>query len=425
MTLRRLLAVAGGLGLLTGLVLALALPANEPLRAQTAAPTIGKQSTARVKHVPGEPRFEVRPGSVRLALRVRDPAGAAPWAVRLVESRAILDQVGRPPRRTAWAQCAQLGRLVGGRFGWITEAAGFADVRPSERARVPEACQSRRRLMGREVATSLITIVRAGRDGVPGPARTIAFGRLGRRATDVKLTYRGQARPGRVEGGAFLTFAPADPGVRDLRVRLSFSGGPDRDRDLSGAVSAGEIASVVRLNQGTPQIGNERIVARTPDPAGGPPYGLLAVRSSRPGQWCPGQSTRILGRRGGFFDTRLEIFRADISGFFCGDDRSPLTTRRPVQILLSRSGASQGQDVEAGRIQRRSLPGRTILTGTAHPSVRVLEVITSRDQRTLVPDRQTGAFITAYDGNLPGESVKVTASLTDGTQHTARLGTSP
>lgn len=423
MSARRVAVFAAALGLLAGFVLALVLPRERAADTQAPAATVGSARKPPPERRPGEPRFEVLRGSVRVALRVGDPEGRAAWAVRLVESRAVLDRVGRPPRRTAWARCAQLGRIVAGRFGWITQARGFTAVAPEESAEIPQTCQSRRVLSRRSAASSLVTVTRTDDRGQVVPARTVAFGRLGPRARAVELRDRSTPIHGRRQGDAFLIFARADPGIRDLRLRVGFDRGADLDRDLSGILDASELPRVVRRFQSTPQRATERVVARAPDPAGAAPYGIVAARSSRPGQWCPGQSTRIVGRRGGFLDNRLELFRVGLSGFFCGDDRYPLTRRRPVELQISSSGAQPGQEAASGRIERRSLPGSTVLSGRARREVRSLEVVTSRDLRTLVPDRLTGAFITAYDGNLPGEDVVVTATLADGTRRTSTLET--
>jgi len=43
-----------------------------------------------------EQRFEVRRGSVRLALRAADPNGRAPWAMRLLDNRSVIERPGRP-----------------------------------------------------------------------------------------------------------------------------------------------------------------------------------------------------------------------------------------------------------------------------------------------------------------------------------------
>lgn len=420
MTPRRVALLALLAGLLVGALLAVALPRAAPLRAGARAITSPPSSAAGPRHRRGDPRFEVRPGSVRLALVARDPAGAAPWAVRLIESRAVVDRFGGGTRALAWTRCAQLGRMVAGRFGWITQARGFTPVPAVAIPEVPETCQTPRVLAGRNAATSLVTLVRADAGGHLAPAHTIAFGRLGARTRSITLTDRNRPVAGRTVGQAFLAFARADPGIHDLRLRIAFAGLPAIDRDLSGTIGAPRPSGPLARHQGRPVAGTERVVARTPDPAGGAPYGLLAVRSSRPGQFCVGQPTQILGARAGSVDNHLELFRAQASGYFCGDDRFPLTRRRPLQTSLSTGGAQLGQEAP-GRLLRRSLAGSSVLAGTAWHGVRSIEVTTSRDQRTLQPDRTTGAFITAYDGNFPGETIAVTATLPDGTRSSVKL----
>src|SRR5262249_13707406 len=64
-------------------------------------------------------------GPVRIVLRTPDPHGGPPWAVRTFAMRMPDHVVGwsrgepRPRVPFTWHRCAQLGRVVGGTFGWI------------------------------------------------------------------------------------------------------------------------------------------------------------------------------------------------------------------------------------------------------------------------------------------------------------------
>ncbi|WP_354697305.1 hypothetical protein DSM112329_02928 [Paraconexibacter sp. AEG42_29] len=403
-------------GLLLGTLLALTLREDQapaPLR-QPATLTVSAGSVHARQ--PGDPRFEVR-GPVRIALRVADPDGRPDWAVRLVESRAVVKTPGAPIYTSAWLRCAHLGRIVDGRFGWINDTGAFTPVAPTALDSVPHTCGSARRLAGRDAASDLISLIRTAPDGEVDAARTVAFGRTGPATADVTLTDRGRPITGTVRGGAFLLFGPPDPGPRDLRLQLRFRGLASIDRDLSGIRRGGPTDTG---HQETPIPGTERIAARTPDPAGGPPFGIAVSKAKTAGVWCPAQPRRVVGRRVGSLDRALGVFRAGVTAVTCPNDRFPLTDDAPLRASIS---ASQGRsdDAETDRVQRRSQSGTTLISGQARSDVRTLEVATSRDVRTLQPDPVTGTFITAYNGELPLETVTITATLQDRTTRVQRI----
>ncbi len=412
MKARPILLAAVLVGLLVGAGLAFALPRTAQRPAAVAVtPTLS--TDVEVALDPFAPRYETR-GSTRIPLRVADPGGGAPWAVRLFQGRARTRMPNKDVYLSPWALCAQLGRLVGGRFGWITDRDGFQPVPVEGRDRLPETCQTARGLAREGAATRLLTTVRLGRDGQPGASRTILFGRT--RGARAQLEDRGRPLAGNSRQGAFLTFGPTDPALRDLGLRVKRTEAAPKRTGLSGALGGGDALPSNAAHQGRPVLGSERVAARAPDPAGGPAYGLLAARSTRPGEWCVGSATRLLGRRPGFLNTRLETFQAQYENVLCPDDRYPLDENTPVAFSFERAAATPGEDTDAGRVQRRGLPGASRVFGRAAPGVRTLEITTSRDIRTLAPDPTTGAWIATYEGNLPGEEITVTAVFADGTR---------
>lgn len=420
MSVRRLVRYALLGGLLAGVLLAVLLPrGGAPGGGARSRPPLLIGSSSDGPVLAGDPHHEIR-GPVRIAVRAADPGGRAPWAVRLFDDRAVIDHPRRMAYQGAWVRCAQLGRIVAGRFGWITPAGDFTPVAPEDAEAAPRTCLTARRLGRRDAATALVSLLAdGGRDGAP--ARTIAFGRTGRQVTGVTLTDRGRPVRGAAGGGGFLTFGPPDPGPRDLRLRLRFSHARPVNRDLSGLRVAGPVD---RGHQQRPIAGTERIVARAPDPEGGPPYGILAARAPRAGEWCPAQAARVVGRRGGVVDGRLGTFVPLAYAFTCPNHRYPLTRRTPLGVSIAGS-IGRFATGGAGRIQRRSQPGSTIVSGRAHTDVRTLEIATSRDVRTLQPDPITHSFLTAYDGTLPRESITITATFTDGTHRTIVLAHGP
>ena len=69
-------------------------------------------------------------------------------------------------------------------------------------------------------------------------------------------------------------------------------------------------------------------------------------------------------------------------------------------------------------MQLRRLHDRTVLHGRATHDVVAVTFTTSRDVRTVVPDPRTHVVMAVYDGTFPGEHVKVTARLRDGSTRT-------
>jgi hypothetical protein len=164
-----------------------------------------------------------------------------------------------------------------------------------------------------------------------------------------------------------------------------------------------------------------QLLARAPDPAGGLAYGLGGVRSDR-GGWCLTQPQRVVGDRVGSVDFDLGTFA---EAFFpvteCSLPNDPLRERHPIGSVYS-LGAGGGPEVEnAGaaarraRVERRTLPGTTIVAGTARADVRSITIATPRDVRTIVPTSPAHAFIAVYDGGFPTGRIVTTAHFADGT----------
>ncbi len=71
---------------------------------------------------------------------------------------------------------------------------------------------------------------------------------------------------------------------------------------------------------------------------------------------------------------------------------------------------------------RRTLPGRTILSGVTRSDVASVTIATPRDVRTLVPTRRAHAFVVAYDGTFPTGEVVITSTFDDGATQVMKLG---
>lgn len=440
MSLRRIFLTALVLGVLGGALAAVLLPrdAQPPARAATGAAAdaldprpapVGDLSRPRVEPAVGQPRelsFVQRRlrGRPRIELRQADPLGGPDWAIRTFRAdRKAEDHPGRAIGRN---HCAQLGRLYRGRFGWVDARNVF---RPAsiQFTGAPSWCGSRRADLGGEPHFQAFARITDPDRGVARPVQGVAWGIAGA-AGQTTLTADGRPLP--VPGtptGAFLAVGDAGLDPRSVRLEVRYPGRPDVRR---GGADARHSPVDFRSDlppenrPARPAAGAApRLVARVPDPAGGLPWGVEAIRAERGGH-CVSSEGRIVGEQLGGVDYILGTFKPR-SDFFngCPTPSRPLTRRKPLAFAygggaaedLLRSGANDG------RRARRTLPGRFSITGRAHAAVRSITIATPRDVRTLRPAPGSGAFLAVYDGGFPTGEVVLTSRLEGGAVSTERF----
>jgi hypothetical protein len=102
-----------------------------------------------------------------------------------------------------------------------------------------------------------------------------------------------------------------------------------------------------------------------------------------------------------------------------GDYEPKLRLRQPV--LFGAQGGSGPQLPGEGpptpsraQIERRTLPGRTIITGIAQPDVLSVTIATPSDVRTLRPSGPHHVLIVVYDGQFFRGQITATIALRDG-----------
>lgn len=375
-------------------------PAGDPRRPRIAA----------ARPVPrGVGMVQLRPrGPIRVELRVPDPRGGPDWAVRTFVADRVTPPEGRRPGVDpviGRPRCAQLGRIVGGRFGRIDAANTFRPVPVAYRV-APLWCGSRLpALGGRPPHLDLRVRITDPRAGAARALQTVAWGMAGS-GTRPRMRVRGRsvAVP-RTPSGVAL--AVGGPEVRPGQVELVADG-----RRATGGGGGGEAATAM-------------VDARAPDPHGGLPYGV-AVTGDRAaaGDVCATGPGRVVGDRVGFVDHEPGTMdTATLSRFSCTGRQAPLTRARPFTFGAQSGGSADepGADPLAGRAARRTLRGLTIIHGRALPEVTRLTIATPRDVRTLIPSKRFGTFLAAYDGTFPTGEVVMTATLRDGTTRTQRL----
>lgn len=339
------------------------------------------------------------PRGARIAVQQPSTAGGAPWAVRTFTST----QRGRTLR------CAQLGRLDGGRFGWIAPG---GSLRPARFAStdVPTVCDSPRFLVRIDLQILRVTLTTDPATGPLAPAQTVTWGHAAPGITRIRTAGTTIT----VAGGAFLHVEPG-PGPRGPAPgELHFSDGDRKTFDRAPPDPP--------RPRDTPDT-DLTVAVRAPDPAGGLPWAVLAARSAR-GETCLSSPDRVLGNRLGSLDARLGLF----SGALMADTtRCPEPRRSPTRASPARldTGLHSGPDVNAasGRTQLRRLDRRTVLSGRVHPDVVAVTLRTPRDVRTLVPSRIGHAILAVYDGAFPAGEITATSRFRDGRRVTQNVTT--
>lgn len=434
---KQLIACGLGVGVCAGVIASVAIPQTRSPglpQAAVAAPVppaaVGVRRTARARETPREGGFvHLRAaGPVRVAVTVPDPRGGPPWAVRQFRAdRLAPDDPGGTGAGHVIGRnrCVQLGRLHAGRFGWLTSDGTFRPIGLSLSG-APTQCLSRRPDLGGRPWGESITTMTDPRRPAAEPVQTVVFGLAGAAARDPRLTVAGQ--PAALERGAagtLLAVLPADTMRSDLRLTVRYPG-----RGTIPIIPARRVDSPLPRRfahrAGRPAPGAKALLAaQAPDPDGGLPHGLDAKKASG-GGFCVGQGGRVVGDRVGHVDYALDILRGDGGGFMshCPANRgrpgARLPDGRPLPpFSLSTSwgggiGAEPGEDPRAGRIARRSLPGRVVFSGTAEPNVRYLTFATPSDVRTIAPSGPAHAFLIVYAGGFPTGPTIVTTTFDDG-----------
>ncbi len=134
----------------------------------------------------------------------------------------------------------------------------------------------------------------------------------------------------------------------------------------------------------------------------------------------------MVGDRVGTVDYELGILRESDGAFAngCPAPRTRPTRARPLHFGYSTGGGlgmSRAEDPVPGRIARRTVRGRLVIDGTAHPDVRSITIATPRDVRTIVPSRRARAFLLVYEGGFPTGEITMTARFADGTTRRERF----
>jgi hypothetical protein len=356
------------------------------------------------------PAFEIPVrGSVRDTLHATDPAGGAAWVLRSWEAlpnpRANFG--GSRPRIFTCIQVgvAQGGTLVEPRVGSAPQPLVVGEETPGSGG---ARCNEPKDLLRMRYMLQAEGYLDDPYTYAPHATRTVLSGELPAAATDPVLLGIGPPRRLSVDANhAFLIVLPG----RDWRAS------PHITYRLHGrTVGAGQSA---RFPLGA---GPFLAQARAPDPNGGAPWGFAAKKN------CSTATGRIIEGRLAHIDEQNGVFSDGPSmtsaGSSCAtrpSSREPAAERtRQVRFDLQQANVYQalpGQSetsLTVPEIERRTLPGRTIITGVARGDVMSVTLSTPRDVRTLRPSGPLHVLIAVYDGEFFRGKIVATIRLRDG-----------
>lgn len=407
MTRARLALLVVLVGVLAGAVGAFALP--RPVTAIPSPPRLDVARTAPSAHLPRglSLGIDVLPGTRRVVVRAPDPAGGPGWAIETLRGRFQLPP-GVPRKRIGrelfgLRTCLRLGRVVGGRFGWLDGSGTFRPTGASSQE-APTRCRRDGDLDPLKYEQT--TWVSHPTFGPAVPLAQVVWGRAAGPVAVRKET--GGDLGATTSGGAFLAFAPVGGAVPALVVTATAADGRTR------ALRADDpLLRMRRLK--TPA----RLGAQAPDPEGGAPYGVSVGRLAD-GRWCFGNAGRVVDGRVGDIDPRLDTF-FDQTGFAyqCGPDHPikakyrALTRTRPLAYGFL-TGGPPGP-ASAGRVALRTLSSTTVFAGIARSDVRAVRVRAPTQTRVLRPSGPAHAFVVPFNGTFPSGRVSFDVTFTDGT----------
>jgi hypothetical protein len=432
MKLRILLLGGLAAGAAGGAIAAVAIPQTTAVRAIAPAPApavtpaavgVRRVAARRMPPVRGDVQWRPR-GPAHIAVRVADPRGGPPWAVRTFFAERVVParHGGGESRVVGHSRCVQLGRVYRGRFGWLTADGTFRAVARSYRG-APIQCVSRRAdAAGRPVAEVVTTITEPERAAAE-PVQTVLYGVAGPAARDLRLDVGGRAVALRHGSGGSL-LALLAPGTPQSAPRLT-ARYPRR-----GSVTILPLSFGGHYAPGAAHPRRDlapELTAQAPDPDGGLPFGMAVTRGSD-GDLCTKLEGRVVGDRVGSVDYELDLLRVEqpppagcpLSQAVARGAPAPVGRRPPFTLEIAIGGRAElpGADPAAGRVARRSLPGRVTYSGIADADVRHLTFATPSDVRTIAPTGPAHAFVIVYAGTFPTGTVTITTTFRDG--HTRR-----
>ncbi|HEY7633874.1 MAG TPA: hypothetical protein VH817_24450, partial [Thermoleophilaceae bacterium] len=332
----------------------------------------------------------------------------------------------RPGRLLGHDLCAQLGRIYQGHFGWIDARHRFRPV-GFQYEEAPIQCGERWRDARSSPVLTRTTLITDPLQTEAQPTETVIWGIAGSLLRGVALQgpriHDLHPKPSR--RGAFL--ALADP-TGPSKVTAHFRYAQRRPKTLAlNPTRFGPVPPPFNRFQHGMILGTERLEARAPDPTGGLAWGIEASRTTK-GGFCAWDVGRVVGSQVGNVNYALGTID-DPHAQPCLQKiqfppKMPLSISEQYGAGASFPGES-GADPDLGRVALRTLPGRSVISGLARPTVREFTIETPRDVRTIIPSPRAHAFIIVYDGSFPAGNTVIRVTFNDGTHRVQRMPNYP
>jgi hypothetical protein len=349
--------------------------------------------------------------SVRETLRAKDPAGGPEWALRSWQGspnpRADFG-AGYHPKRFV---CVQVGEVEDGEL--LEPRTGAPPLPLSVDASLEAGvggCNAPSDLRRFGPLAEAVSYVDDPYAYSPRPLRTVVWGMLPLDASHPMLLGAGAPQPLALDANhALFAVLPGRYWDAPLRISAVIDG---------RTVTRGAMQSF----PGPPAPATPQ--ARAPDPNGGAPWGFAA---SADGSTDYG---RILDGRFAVIEARNGSLHSGPDGWSGGGNGPALREPPPVRFDSNggpEEGAFEERPTSLSRpeIERRTSPGRTIITGVADADVVSVTLATPRDVRTLRPSGPQHVLIVVYDGQFFGGEITATIQLRDGRTVTEAVPNGP
>jgi len=342
--------------------------------------------------------------TVRETLRARDPAGGPEWALRSWQGRPNprANFGGSPPARFV---CVQAGVVEGSRL--LRPRPGSAPLPlTAGQEGSPGGCDAPGELTRLLLAAEPVSYVSNPYAYAPRPLRTVIAGMLAGDASHPVLLGAGAPRPLKLDANhAFLAVLPGRYWDAALRIAATVRGRTTQ-------------RSLLQSFPGLPAPNAPQ--ARAPDPDGGAPWGFAVGgdNSTAYGRIIDGRIAALSQSTGTLADSP--------EGWSGGGSERPPRNPPPVRFD-TQAGPEPAQAGERGgalstaQVQRRTLPGRTIITAIAAADVASVTLATPRDVRTLRPSGPRHVLIAVYDGQFFRGRVTATVQLRSGRTFTEEV----
>jgi hypothetical protein len=389
----------------------LAYEGNQPI-ANVAVPAYRSPAPATSTQLPP---FELQINStVRETLRAADPAGGPTWVLRSWQGRPNPKVRGVGHERFV---CAELGVLVDGKLVEPgTNPSSKSQPLTSEQGR----CNQTASLTRMRYMLALESFLNDPYEYTPHPSRTVLSGVLPPEARDPLLLGLGPARPLPLDSNnAFLIVLPGRYWNSSPHIAYLLHG------HRVGRLTHGERPKLFPLGS-SPEIPQ----VRAPDPDGGAPWGFAATFD------CSTAVGRIVEGRFASIDLSNGVLKSgpqETGGSSsCATHREafapPSLRHLPVEFDERQANTAAplfGHEPELlspPELERRTLPGRTIVTGIAHADVISVTLSTPSDVRTLRPSGPLHVILAVYDGYFLRGNLTATVQLRDGRVETEEVG---